>query len=519
MASGSALLRSYREKRDFARTSEPRGGRSQKTGRSFVVQKHDATRLHYDFRLELDGVLKSWAVTRGPSLDPADKRLAVEVEDHPIDYASFEGTIPKGEYGGGTVMVWDRGTWEPEGDPRKGLRKGELKFTLDGERMKGSWVLVRMPRRSGEKRNNWLLIKHRDQYAKPSGTWLSREATSVATGRTLDEITRGAPAGVARFKKLPLPKFSPPQLATLVKTVPAGDDWIFEDKYDGYRCIAAISGDRVKLYTRKGLDWTARFKHLVEPLSQLTKGSALIDGELCAFGEDGITDFSTLTHHLTNGGALVYFAFDLLEQDGKSLRKLPLKERKKLLENLLGKRRRTSPVQFSPHIEGNGEKVFKALCKAGHEGLIAKRADAPYRGERTKSWLKVKCSLSQEFIIVGWSPAEKKLPFSSLLLATRERGKLVYRGRVGTGFSTADRKKIMSRLAQIESANSPLDRHTAELPPRPNWVKPKLVAEIAYTELTPDGALRHPAFLGLREDKPAAEISLDKAHNPSRVST
>jgi bifunctional non-homologous end joining protein LigD len=510
LAAARALLKTYREKRDFSRTSEPRGKHARKTGRSFVVQKHDATRLHYDFRLELDGVLKSWAVTRGPSLDPKDKRLAVEVEDHPLDYASFEGTIPKREYGGGTVMVWDRGTWEPEGDPHEGLRKGELKFTLDGERMKGGWVLVRMARRSGEKRNNWLLIKHRDKEAKSSKTWLARETRSAATGRTMEEISSGSPTTDGKQSKLPLPKFTAPQLATLVKSVPEGSDWIFEDKYDGYRCLAAISADKVKLYTRKGLDWTQRFQPLVAPLSTITRGSALIDGEVCAIGVDGKTDFSALADHLANGGPLVYFAFDLLEQDGKPLQRLPLRERKSRLENLLGKRTRNSPVQFSPHIEGNGVEVFKALCKAGHEGLIAKQVDDPYRGARTKSWLKVKCFLAQEFIIVGWSDSEK-LPFSSLLLATREKGKLVYRGRVGTGFSTDDRSKILARLKKLERDTSPLDQNTATLPRHPHWVRPELAAEITFTELTPDGALRHPAFLGLREDKPAGEIKLEKA--------
>jgi bifunctional non-homologous end joining protein LigD len=476
------------------------------------VQKHDATRLHYDFRLEYEGVLKSWAVTRGPSTDPADKRLAVRTEDHPLDYATFEGTIPKGQYGGGTVMLWDFGTWEPIEDPRKGFKSGKLKIRLDGERMKGGWALVRMKPRPGEKGENWLLIKEHDEYATGDGEGLLKADKSVSTGRAMDAIAAGKPpAKKPRKSDKPLPKFTEPQLATLVDTVPSGRDWLFEMKYDGYRCLAAISRDTVRLYTRNGLDWTDKFAPLVAPFSGLTKSSALIDGEICAFDEDGKTSFSTLKKHLSEGGPLIYFAFDLLELDGKSLRSQPLSERKKALEGLLGGRTRHDPIQLSPDIAGKGEEVFTAICKAGHEGVIAKRVDAAYRSGRGKSWLKIKCTLRQEFIIVGWTPSEKRRGvFASLLLATQENGKLVYRGRVGTGFSDDLRAQLQKMLEADARKTAPLTGVPRPMTRGARWASPRHLAEIAYTEITPDGALRHPSFLGLREDKPARNIALER---------
>lgn len=329
MAKAEALLKEYRQKRDFAKTAEPSGAKAKKAKASeliFIVQKHDATRLHYDFRLELDGVLLSWAVTRGPSLNPADKRLAVHVEDHPLDYAEFEGTIPKGEYGGGTVMLWDKGTWEPEGDPHAMLKKGDLKFTLHGQRLKGSWVIVHMKgrdreRRSGPPRENWLLIKHRDDYAKDDVDVTEKFKTSITTGRDLEGIAKGLKSKKKTAKALEvpqanvwtrsgavaLPNFRPPQLATLVDEVPAGDHWIFELKYDGYRAVSALGGSEVRVYTRTGKDWTDTFHRLREPLSKITKGSAVIDGEICAFNDAGKTDFSTLQETLGTGGPLAYF--------------------------------------------------------------------------------------------------------------------------------------------------------------------------------------------------------------------
>jgi bifunctional non-homologous end joining protein LigD len=539
-----ALLKDYRAKRDFTKTQEPAGDST--TGKSkgyrFVVQKHDATRLHYDFRIELDGVLKSWAVTKGPSDNPEDKRLAVRVEDHPLDYGGFEGTIPEGEYGGGTVMLWDEGTWEPIGDPRAALQDGDLKMALHGHRMKGEWVLVHMKgrdskRKSGPPRENWLLIKHRDKYAKDKETLVGRFTASVSTGRDLAGIAKGLkpkkrsavaadatwhsdkdkavdnplPAKSGRRKPAAnLPEFRAPQLATLVSDVPAGGDWFFEMKYDGYRCLAAIAGETVRLFTRTGKDWTTQFQAIVPPLSRLTRGSALIDGELCAFDAKGRTDFSTLKERLSDGGPLTYFAFDLLELDGEDLTKSKLTERKAQLQKLLGKIEASSLVQFSTHVTGNGQRVLDAICREGHEGIIAKEANALYRSERTRSWLKIKCVHRQEFIIGGWSPSSKKKSFASLLLGTREDGKLIYRGRVGTGFDSDSAEALQQKLDKRARKTNPFDAVPRPVERTAHWVAPELVAEIGYAEFTPDGVLRHPSFLGLREDKPAGQVVLEQ---------
>ncbi|PXA99098.1 DNA ligase D [Nostoc sp. 3335mG] len=543
------LLKDYKAKRNFAKTQEPAGAAPQegKSARgTFLIQKHDATRLHYDFRIELDGVLKSWAVAKGPSNNPADKRLAVRVEDHPLEYGTFEGTIPEGEYGGGTVMLWDRGTWEPIGDPHEGLEAGDLKMRIYGERLKGEYVLVHMKgrdtrRKSGPPRENWLLIKHRDSYARDKDTLTTRFTRSVATGRDLKQIASGAPAtkeskvdpeavwhsdteeaekadqktrspakSKAKSKAGKTPGFRPVQLATLVDAVPAGQDWLFEMKYDGYRCLAAVAGDSVRLFTRSGLDWTDKFGALVEPLRKLKISSALIDGEICAFDSKGRTDFTTLKDTLSNGGRLEFFAFDLLEAEGEDLTALPLVERKSRLEKLLGKTARQDPVQYSSHVRGHGQKVLDALCRDGHEGVIAKDANAPYRGDRTRSWLKIKCLKRQEFVIGGWSPSTKRKGFASLLLGTWEDGKLLYRGRVGTGFSHESLLDLDRRLAGIARKTRPFEEVPRDRARGVHWVEPELVAEIAYTELTGDDILRHPSFVGLREDKAAKEVRMEK---------
>jgi bifunctional non-homologous end joining protein LigD len=543
------LLKEYKAKRDFTKTQEPSGGESTGKGYRFVVQKHDATRLHYDFRIELDGVLKSWAVTKGPSDNPEDKRLAVRVEDHPLDYGGFEGTIPEGEYGGGTVMLWDEGTWEPLGDPHAALEGGDLKMRIHGHRMKGEWVLVHMKgrdskRKSGPPRENWLLIKHRDDYARDEETLTERFTKSVSSGRDLDGIAKGLksrkktstpddavwhsdkdkavdnPVPSKRKGKLAdLPAFREPQLATLVTSVPEGSDWVFEMKYDGYRCLAAISGEQVRLFTRTGKDWTTQFQAIVPPLTRITKGTALIDGELCAFDEKGRTDFSTLKDHLSNGGPLTFFAFDLLEQDGDNLAKLPLVERKQRLEKLLGKVEFSSLVQFSAHVTVNGQKVFDTVCREGHEGIIAKEANAPYRGERNRSWLKIKCGKRQEFVIAGWSPSSKKKTFASLLLGTWEDGRLTYRGRVGTGFNMESAHALQQQLDSRARKTNPFSNVPKPIARNARWVTPELVAEIGYTEFTPDGILRHPSFLALREDKPAGDVRLDKPEATPKAAT
>ncbi|RYE09779.1 MAG: DNA ligase D [Hyphomicrobiales bacterium] len=519
------MLNDYRRKRDFTKTAEPSGDTAAGKGQGlrFVVQKHDATRLHYDFRLELDGVLKSWAVTKGPSTNPADKRLAVRVEDHPLEYGDFEGTIPEGQYGGGTVMLWDEGIWEPIGDPHDGLDSGDLKFRLQGQRMKGEWVLVHMKGRDQKTgrgpRENWLLIKHKDDYATATDGLTEKFTTSVETGRSIEGIAKGLKSRKKATKAEPkakvwtagqavaLPEFRAPQLATLAEDIPEGDGWLFEVKYDGYRAIAAVAGPEVRLYTRNANDWTRQFHRLVGPLSKLTKGSVLLDGEICAI-KDGRTDFSTLKDALSNGGDLVYFIFDMQEQDGENLEQLPLAERKARLERLL-KKANDDALIYSDHVVGHGEKVLAAMRQAKQEGVVAKRTDAPYRHARTREWLKIKVNNRQEFIIGGWRPSDKKKTFASLLLGTWEGGKLVYRGRVGTGFnarSAAELQRAMDALPLSKPAFADVPRDIVR---RARWVEPKLVAEIDFTELTPDGHLRHPSFVGLRHDKPAKQVKLE----------
>lgn len=538
------LLKEYKAKRNFAKTQEPAGADpvANEGERSFVVQKHDATRLHFDFRIELDGVLKSWAITRGPSNFPGDKRLAVRVEDHPIEYGGFEGTIPEEEYGGGTVMLWDRGTWEPIGDPHEALEKGDLKMRIFGERMKGEWVLVHMKgrdtkRRSGPARENWLLIKHRDEYARDKDTLTTRFTRSVATGRDFKAIASGAkptrPSEVqadavwhsdadaaeaadqttrilAKAGTGDVPPFRPVQLATLVDKVPTGDDWLFELKYDGYRCLAAVDGESVRLYTRSGLDWTEKFSTLVEPFQRLKLKSALIDGEICAFDQKGRTDFSTLQAVLKDGGRLEFFAFDVLQADGKDLTKLPQVERKEKLEKLLAKTVKSGPIQYSSHVRGHGQAVFDAIAKEGHEGVIAKSANAPYRGDRTKAWLKIKAFKRQEFVIGGWSASSRGRGFASLLVGSWEDGKLHYRGRVGTGFNEESLATIGAQLEALGRRTNPFVSVPADRAKGAHWVEPKLVAEIAYTELTGGNILRHPSFIGLRGDKPADEVTMEE---------
>jgi len=535
-------LAQYNAKRDFKLTPEPAGkiakGQKRQARNRFIVQKHDATRLHYDFRLEVDGVLKSWAVTKGPSADPADKRLAVRTEDHPMSYADFEGVIPKGEYGGGSVMLWDRGTWAPiEGKSAKDIEKGHLHFILDGERMKGEWLLVRMKPRGNEKRENWLLRKVNDGFAGGTDDLVGRQLTSVLTGRTMAEIagdeggeqslkgakgaafTKKMQAAAAHNKKVAKPKakgkppkFRPLQLATLVDAVPTGNGWFHEIKYDGYRAQIAAAGGDVRVYTRNGLDWTDKFAPLVRHIAALDLPPCLIDGEIVAYGKDGNPDFSSLQAVLKRGhGAqdekteLLFFAFDLLEEGGKSLAKLGNLERKERLEALL--RDAKPPIAVADHVIGAGEKLYAAMCGAAQEGIISKRADAGYLGRRTKSWLKVKCTRRQEFIIVGWKPSSTKArPFSSLLLAQREGDTLAYKGNVGTGFNSGSLADLAKKFAKLERKTAPLevDKVAAR---KVHWLKPELVAEIAFAEFTASGSVRHASFLGLRQDKEAKDVT------------
>ena len=531
-------LAQYNAKRDFKLTPEPAGKVAKGEGNRFIVQKHDATRLHYDFRLEVDGVLKSWAVTKGPSADPADKRLAVRTEDHPMSYADFEGVIPKGEYGGGSVMLWDRGTWAPiAGKSAKDIEKGHLHFTLDGERMKGEWLLVRMKPRGNEKRENWLLRKVNDAYAGGTDDLVGRQLTSVLTGRTMAEIAgdeggeqslKGAKgeafaqkmaATAAHNKKVAKPaakgkppKFRPLQLATLVDAVPTGNGWFHEIKYDGYRAEIAAAGGDVRVYTRNGLDWTEKFAPLVRHVAALDLPPCLIDGEIVAYDKEGNPDFSSLQSVLKRGHgaqdeatALHFFAFDLLEAGGQSLAKLANLERKERLEALL--RDAQPPIAVADHVIGAGETLYAAMCGAAQEGIISKRADAGYLGRRTKSWVKVKCTRRQEFIIVGWKPSStKQRPFSSLLLAQYEGDTLVYKGNVGTGFNSDSLADLAKRFAKLErkSAALEVDKVAAR---KVRWLKPDLVAEIAFAEFTASGSVRHASFLGLRQDKEAKDVT------------
>jgi len=456
-------------------------------------------------------VLKSWAVTRGPSIDPGEKRLAVRTEDHPLSYADFEGTIPKGEYGGGTVMLWDDGLWEPiEGKSAKDLEKGHLHFRLQGERMKGEWLLIRLKPRGKEKAENWLLRKIDDQHAGATDALVETALTSVKTGRTMQEIADGKKPprrALGKPKKVgKLPAFQPPQLATLVDAVPPGNQWLHEVKYDGYRALIAIGAGGAKVFTRSGLDWTEKFSGIAEAAASIP-GAALIDGEIVAY-KDGKPDFSTLQEAISAGGkGLTLFAFDLLSLDGEDLTKKPQLERKERLRALL--QGADERVQFSEHILGAGEKLFETMCREGYEGIVSKKADAPYRGARTKSWLKVKCIRRQEFVIVGWTPSDAKgRGFRSLLLAVNGPDGLAYAGKVGTGFNTATLHDLRARFDKI-AAEKP-----AVSVPRPEargakWVEPKLVAEVAFAEFTAENVVRHASFLGLREDKKAAEVVVE----------
>lgn len=517
-------LTAYRQRRDFTRTVEPRGRARARRGNLYVIQKHAARALHYDFRLQVGDVLKSWAVPKGPSLDPGEKRLAVRTEDHPVDYGSFEGTIPEGEYGGGTVMLWDTGEWNPEGDPSASLEQGKLTFTLRGERLRGTWSLVRMRggRRGDDKRENWLLIRDRHGATadRDEDEPAEQFTTSVISGRSMNEIATGKerPKPSKRRRKGAskkpksgsLPRFVPPMLATLVDTPPDGDDWLHEVKWDGYRIQAAIAGDEVRLLSRNRKDWTHRFPGVAEALGELAVEDALIDGEAAVIGEDNRTDFSQLQAALTAGTRIDYLAFDLLRLDGKDLRQLPLLERKERLSEVISAAKKKGPVQYSAHLVGKGAAVYAEACRLRLEGIVSKKPDSTYVSGRKGAWQKAKCTNRQEFVIGGMRPSSKAgRPLSSLLVGAYEKGALRYQGRVGAGFNAADLGKLHGRLKSMERRASPFADIPREAARDAVWVAPKLVAELAFAERTADGHLRHPVFKGLREDKAPDDVAVD----------
>ncbi|MFS0754891.1 DNA ligase D [Noviherbaspirillum sp. 1P10PC] len=532
-------LDKYDAKRDFSKTPEPRGEMAQSGSRlSFVIQKHAASKLHYDFRLELDGTLKSWAIPRGPSLDPKEKRLAVHVEDHPVSYGSFEGTIPAHEYGGGEVIVWDRGSWAPVGDPAEGYRKGHLKFRLDGEKLSGGWALLRM-RRPGSDKDNWLLVKERDEAARdgPEAEITERLPDSVLSGKEIGKPARAArakagkaaapvraeakpkaakrasPARTGQGVKAPLPAMLEPQLATLTDRAPEGDDWLAEIKFDGYRALCRIDKGKAVFYTRAGNDWTAKWPDIVQAAAQLPADNAWLDGEVVALDEKGNVSFQMLQNMAQHRGRLAYYAFDLPYLNGYDLRAMPLSQRKELLRTLLEKADPAGPVRYSDHLQGKVADAFSHACMHGLEGIMVKRADAPYAATRSESWLKVKCQQRQEFVVGGYTdPAGKREKFGALLLGVFEDdGSLRYAGRVGTGFNADTLRALHKDFADLATDAPPFrDPPKKRGAPGLHWLQPRLIAEVKFAQWTNDGLIRQGAFMGMRSDKPAREIRQER---------
>ena len=503
-------LTKYNEKRNFEKTLEPEGEvKGSEGGLRFVVQHHLARRNHYDLRLEWGGVLLSWAVPKGPSYHTKDKRLAVMVEAHPLDYRNFEGVIPKGEYGGGTVMLWDEGFWEPYGNVDEGIAKGELKFLLKGRRLKGKWALIRWKAKSGETRDNWLLLKERDEYVQDSDG-IAAFTTSIRTARTMEEIEKGEEEKTVTnpFQNAPV------QLAKFVSKVPKDGDWLYELKYDGYRIIAYVEENTVRLVTRNGNDYTKRFKDVAGSLMDLASGRAMVlDGEMAVLDDSGKTDFHALQNYMKNPKPpyLTYIVFDLLAFDGMDLREEPLIKRKEKLEELI--KNSAKNLFFSRHISGKGEESFAAACEAGMEGIIGKKSDSIYSGTRNGDWIKLKCDRRQEFVVGGYTSSEKRMGgISSLLLGVYKNGEFTYIGRAGTGISQADRKALEKAFAGIKRTTSPFkEEPKATTRERITWLEPRLVAEIKFAEWTGSGLLRQASYKGLRADKESRDITIENA--------
>ncbi len=528
-------LEDYRKKRDFSRTPEPAGETRSAGGSSYCIQKHAASRLHYDFRLELDGVLLSWAVPKGPSFDPRDKRLAMRVEDHPVEYGSFEGVIPEGEYGAGAVVLWDRGTWTPVVEPGLALKKGELKFQLHGEKLAGKWALVRI---KGDDPKAWLLVKDKDEHARTAAELdiVSARPESVLSGRGLAEVAAerdrlwhskvvgaggkaepGGPAegdGGARLRlaelagavRGPLPRTQPLALAMVVEAPPAGDDWLHEIKHDGYRIVARMEEGEVRLVSRNGKDWTKEFPQVARAVGRLPAGTALLDGEVAAVLPNGATSFQALQRRTSDQAApLVYFAFDLLHLDGWDLREVSLEERKEVLRCLLESA--PAALRFSDHVRGQGAEFFQKAREAGLEGVVSKRAGAPYREGRGGDWRKAKCRLSQEVVIGGFTlSSDGRASIGALLVGLFEGEQLVYAGKVGSGFNDRLLGDLQHRLEARRRKTCPFAEVPAELRRGVHWVEPDLVAQVEFTEWTDEGRMRQPVFLGLRDDREARHV-------------
>ena len=563
-------LELYKQKRDFKITPEPEGKVAEQTAvRSFVIQKHAATRLHYDFRLELDGTLKSWAVPKGPSLDPADKRMAVHVEDHPLSYGGFEGVIPPKQYGAGTVIVWDRGTWEAIGDPHEGYRDGKLKFRLQGEKLHGGWTLVRMHGKQDQRQEPWLLIKERDDHARPSAEYNIVEAkpASVLSGRSVSEAdgprslrggaaasataarrepaakkakrttkkpadeepepaevdhrppnTDGNPkhasglAALTGSRRSPLPALLQPQLATLVENVPPSDGWIYEIKFDGYRLLARVDKNDVRLFTRNGNDWTSKLTRLAAAIEALRLPPSWLDGEIVVLDESGVPDFGLLQNAFDDASTdrIQFYVFDIPYHAGLDLTGVPLRERRTLLRSLVADTH-SPKVKFSESFDAHGNEVLANACRLGLEGIVGKRADSGYVSRRSPNWIKIKCSLRQEFVIVGYTdPKGSRNGIGAMLLAIHDdEGKLRYAGKVGTGFDSDTLDELKALLSPLKIAHTALIDKPAEA--RGHWVEPKIVAEVSFGEWTKGGIIRHSVFRGIRTDMPASAITRECA--------